>query len=579
MSTEKPAEKKSASREKSIIGKRMFLLILSLSLVLCAAGAVFGMILFYRSTRRAYARAAYYLSFGMSDLVYAGEVKDEIVPEFVEIYRSVPEEQIKPSYEYYSLFDSIENHPANRSMEKNLASFSEETQVSAMYLTLYDLKKERLVFIMDSRTGEDHEPPGAMIDVPLGDVFRDYTKDSVAHIPYLQFNTRKYGQTIACWTVADEIDQDYMIMVMVEMDMSNIMNKGLIFLGQYLLAALALALFLDTLIVYIVRKRVVTPLMDMSEAAKEFAVIKGNDSEEYVFEKLDIHTGDEIEGLSNTLKDMEKERVENLNSLMSLTKEKEHLSAELGVAANIQNDALPTDFPNRDEFEIYAVMDPAKEVGGDFYNFVMLDDDHIIMTMADVSGRGIPGALFMMTCKTIIDNLSQVYPDDPAAILTGLNSQITQNNTADMFVTVWLGILELSSGRMICCNAGHEYPCVCRSGADFELIKDKHGLAAGAFETAKYTNYELQLSPGDCVFVYTDGVPESNDTEEKLYGTDRMVKALNHEREANMKTLLLKVLTSLKEFSAGTEQFDDITMLGIRYYGIQDEPQNDNEEQ
>lgn len=579
MSTEKPAEKKSASRERSIIGKRMFLLILILSLVLCAAGGIFGMILFYRSTRRAYARAAYYLSFGMVEILYNDTIRDEIIPDFIEIYENAPEEQMySPTYEYYALYDSIENATGTHDLEEMLAEFSQETQVSAMYLTMYDIEKERLVFIMDSRAGEDHEPAGAVMDIPADKIFRDYEKDSVAHIPYLQFDTKKYGNTIACWTVAENID-NYMIMVMVEMDMTNITNKGLTFIGQYFLSALILTLFLDALIVYIVRKRVVTPLMDMSQAAKEFAVIKGNDSEEYVFENLDIHTGDEIEGLSNTLKSMEKERVENLNSLMELTKEKEHLSAELGVAANIQNDALPTDFPDRDEFEIYAVMDPAKEVGGDFYNFVMLDDDHIIMTMADVSGKGIPGALFMMTCKTIIDNLSRVYPDDPAAILTGLNSQITQNNTADMFVTVWLGILELSSGRMICCNAGHEYPCVCRSGADFELIKDKHGLAAGAFETAKYTNYELQLSPGDCVFVYTDGVPESNDTEEKLYGTDRMVKALNHEREANMKTLLLKVLTSLKEFSAGTEQFDDITMLGIRYYGIQDEPQNDNEEQ
>jgi len=538
------------------------------------------MILFYRSTRRAYARAAYYLSFGMVEILYNDTIREDIIPDFIEIYENAPEEQMySPTYEYYALYDSIENAPGTRELEEMLAGFSQETQVSAMYLTMYDIEKERLVFIMDSRAGEDHEPAGAVMDIPADKIFRDYEKDSVAHIPYLQFNTKKYGQTIACWTVADEVDQDYMIMVMVEMDMSNIMNKGLIFLGQYLLAALALALFLDTLIVYIVRKKVVTPLMDMSEAAKEFAVIKGNDSEEYVFEKLDIHTGDEIEELSNTLKSMEKERVENLNSLMELTKEKEHLSAELEVAANIQNDALPSDFPVRDEFEIYAIMEPARGVGGDFYNYVMLDDDHIILTMADVSGKGIPGALFMMTCKTIIDNLSKVYPDDPAAILRGLNSQITENNSADMFVTVWLGILELSSGHMICCNAGHEYPCICRSGADFELIKDKHGLAAGAFETTKYTNYELQLSPGDCVFVYTDGVPESNDTEEKLYGTDRMVKALNREREANMKTLLLKVLTSLKEFSAGTEQFDDITMLGIRYYGIQDEPPNDNEEQ
>ena len=262
MSTEKPAEKKSASRERSIIGKRMFLLILILSLVLCAAGGIFGMILFYRSTRRAYARAAYYLSFGMVEILYNDTIRDEIIPDFIEIYENAPEEQMySPTYEYYALYDSIENATGTHDLEEMLAEFSQETQVSAMYLTMYDIEKERLVFIMDSRAGEDHEPAGAVMDIPADKIFRDYEKDSVAHIPYLQFDTKKYGNTIACWTVAENID-NYMIMVMVEMDMSNIMNKGLIFLGQYLLAALALALFLDTLIVYIVRKKVVTPLID-----------------------------------------------------------------------------------------------------------------------------------------------------------------------------------------------------------------------------------------------------------------------------------------------------------------------------
>lgn len=241
---------------------------------------------------------------------------------------------------------------------------------------------------------------------------------------------------------------------------------------------------------------------------------------------------------------------------------------ELNMATAIQESMLPSifpAFPDRKEFDLHASMEPAKEVGGDFYDFFMIDDDHLGIVIADVSGKGVPAALFMMISKTIIQNYAMLGIS-PAEVLKRANNSLCAQNKMEMFVTAWIGILELSTGMMKCANAGHEYPVICHDGK-FELLKDKHGLVLGGMEFVRYTDYEIQLDKGDKIFVYTDGVPEATDKDHNLFGTDRMVDALNRNPKAGTEEVLKNVRAAVDGFVGIAEQFDDLTMLCLEYNG------------
>ncbi len=251
--------------------------------------------------------------------------------------------------------------------------------------------------------------------------------------------------------------------------------------------------------------------------------------------------------------------------------EKERIGNELRMATQIQSSMLPSEFPpfpNRREFDVYASMDPAREVGGDFYDFFLIDDDHLCLVMADVSGKGIPAALFMMISKVILQSYAAMG-QSAGAILSKANEALCANNQMDMFVTVWLGILEISTGRVTAANAGHEYPVLKRAGGAYELYKDKHGFVLGGMEDMIYREYELRLGPGDRLFLYTDGVPEATNAQEELFGAERMVEALNRLPDAPPKQVLENVRRAVDEFVRGAEQFDDLTMLCLEYRGPQ----------
>ena len=252
-----------------------------------------------------------------------------------------------------------------------------------------------------------------------------------------------------------------------------------------------------------------------------------------------------------------------------LTESSARIGAELDMASNIQNSMLPNLFPaypERKEFEIYASMKPAKEVGGDFYDFFLIDDDHLCMVIADVSGKGVPAALFMMASKIILANNAK-SGKSPAQILEDTNNTICSNNENNMFVTVWLGILEISTGKVIAANAGHEYPAIMSPDGTFSLFKDKHGFVVGGMEGVKYKEYEVQLEPGSKIFVYTDGVPEATNHGEEMFGVERMVRALNINSKDTAKDLLGDMRHAVDGFVENAPQFDDLTMLCLEYKG------------
>ncbi len=255
-----------------------------------------------------------------------------------------------------------------------------------------------------------------------------------------------------------------------------------------------------------------------------------------------------------------------------LTKSRARIETELEMATQIQAGMLPGITPlfsNNERFDIFATMDPAREVGGDFYDFFLIDDDHLALVVADVSGKGVPAALFMMAAKSIIaSNTMMGY--SPAKVLEMTNEAICLSNPQEMFVTVWLGILDLGTGLLTASNAGHEYPAI-KKGDRFELYKDKHGFVLGGMEGVKYTDYTLQLEEGDKLFLYTDGVPEATDQRLELFGTERMLRALNLNPSAPPRIILRNLQHTVGQFVGQAEQFDDFTMLCL-YYGRRKEP-------
>ena len=267
----------------------------------------------------------------------------------------------------------------------------------------------------------------------------------------------------------------------------------------------------------------------------------------------------------DTIRLMERERMEQENMI----KEQERIVKELSTARQIQRSVLPhifPPFPERKEIDLFASMDPARDVGGDFYDFFFVDEDHLCLVIADVSGKGIPAALFMMFAKRIIEDFTRM-DHGPAEILEQTNDLLCDNNQAEMFVTVWLGILEISTGRLTCSNAGHEYPVIRKKDSGFELFKDKHSFVIGGIPGVPYKEYTLTMEPGDKIFVYTDGVPEAIDKNDEMFGARRMVEALNTDAGGGPEEILSNVRSAVDAFVGDAEQFDDITMLCVEYLG------------
>lgn len=285
--------------------------------------------------------------------------------------------------------------------------------------------------------------------------------------------------------------------------------------------------------------------------------------------KISVRSKDEVGQLARRFNEMQDNLKNYLNHLKKITAEKERISTELNLATQIQADMLPRIFPpypDREEFDLYATMNPAKEVGGDFYDFFMIDDNHLALVMADVSGKGVPAALFMVIAKTLIKTRT-FMGGTPSEILADVNTQLCEGNEAELFVTVWLGILEISTGHVIASNAGHEYPAIMKAGEGYELFKTKQSPAVATMEGIKFRQSEFDLNPGDNLYIYTDGVAEATNSNDELYGTDRMIDALNHTIGMSAKDITFNMKKSVDEFTGDAPQFDDITMLSLRYFG------------
>lgn len=375
-------------------------------------------------------------------------------------------------------------------------------------------------------------------------------------------NNDEYGYLASAYVAIMDSTGTPVALASVDVSMDMINEQISQFLVLTLCVTLVVLLVSIFAYYFYIRKILIHPLSTLHHAAIGLVEDRMEHLDEF---RVSVDTGDEVEELAHSFQYMVGELNEYIQNLSRITAEKERIGAELDVAKHIQASMLPCifpAFPDRNEFDIHASMTPAKEVGGDFYDFFLVDDDHLAMVMADVSGKGVPAALFMMISKTLIKSAAQSGLS-PKAVLEKVNDQLCENNDAEMFVTVWLGILEISTGKMKCANAGHEYPAIMRKGGSFELFKDRHGFVLAGMEGVRYREYDLELNAGDRLFVYTDGVPEATDASNTLYGTERMIEALNSRADGSCCELLAYLHEDVNNFVGNADQFDDITMLCI----------------
>ena len=331
-------------------------------------------------------------------------------------------------------------------------------------------------------------------------------------------------------------------------------------LFQIVLSALCLAL------IYFF---VLRPLKKVQSSIRGYAQTK--DSLAAAAELSAIRSHNEIGQLSDDVAALAAEIDGHMKRIETITAEKERIDTEMELAARIQEDILPgvvSAFSERTDFDIFAAMDPAREVGGDFYDFFLIDDTHLGMAVADVSGKGIPAALFMMGSKIALKNYA-MSGLGPAEVLRSLNEELCANDHGEMFVTVWFGVLDTSTGVMRAANAGHEYPVLKDPDGSFELLKDKHSFVVGGMKGMAYKEYTIELKPGSRLFLYTDGVPEAENGSGDMFGLERMIRTLNTDPEASPEQILRNVRSQVDGFVQEAEQFDDLTMLCLEYRGEQ----------
>ncbi|MCR5633073.1 MAG: serine/threonine-protein phosphatase [Eubacterium sp.] len=353
-------------------------------------------------------------------------------------------------------------------------------------------------------------------------------------------------------------------------DVSSMQHAVMVHTIRFLIAFIILQIILVLVCRFLLFRNFIKPLKIIEKNVREYSKTKDADSAKKSLEKVD--SDNEIGSLSDGVYEMICEIEDHLDEIRTVTAENERITVELDLAQKIQTDMLPSifpPFPENTQFDIYANTDPAKEVGGDFYDFFMVDKTHVALVMADVSGKGVPASLFMVVAKTLIKNYA-LMGGSPAEVLDKVNTQLMDGNEEGMFVTVWMAVIDINTGKGLAANAGHEHPVIRHKDGSFELVKYKHSLAVAMMPGVPFEEHEIELKPGDRVFVYTDGLPEARNSDKEFFGTDRMLDVLNKDPYAKGQALLTAMINEMSSFVGNAEQFDDVTMLIFDYYGSDD---------
>lgn len=542
------------------------ILLLALALTITAAAVGYDV---YAGTMDAhYQMLAMNVSKTAASLVNAEEVR-ELVAQVMEIYRKDP----APTYdsdeewaEYLSQYTGISEQESFTTLYDTLYKIKTANNVLSLYISYMDSESMTGIYIIDADKTETGCPTGTW------DIIYPQNYEAMKH-PENGFeayitDTEEYGWLCSAGAAVLDDSGKAVAHVFTYISMESVMADRQAFLMRLCAILIGITTVITLALIKVVNTALVKPINSLASAASSYVEAK-EEGEVSALALLDIHTGDEVENLSHALKRMERDINGYIENLTHVTAEKERIGAELSVATHIQASMLPCifpAFPNRREFDIYATMTPAKEVGGDFYDFFLVDDDHLAVVIADVSGKGVPAALFMVIAKTLIKDHTQ-SGKPPEEVFTEVNRQLCEANDENLFVTAWMGVLEISTGKLVYVNAGHNPPVIGRKNGETEFLRSRPGFVLAGLDFTKYRAGSLELMPGDLLYLYTDGVTEAMNTAQELYGEERLKRTLDANVSAAPEEIFKAVKKDLDDFVADAPQFDDITMLAMRYLG------------
>ena len=450
---------------------------------------------------------------------------------------------------------------------QNFMNRVKENFTGVGYMYIFVPYEDHFVYIMEAHTPADdlseYSYYGDVYNYTEGE-FKNLVPDVQAKRASEKPNLLKgyLGTTLGVWRPV--LDQEGNLIAMIEADyMVYDINRHLnTFVGGVALFFVITSILMNLFMNLYLRRNLSTPLSALSASV-----------DSYEHGDLNIQMDafpqdDELKRLALSFDDMTKRIEQYTEEVKRVTAEKARIGAELNVATKIQEDMLPKlfpAFPDYKEFDVFATMDPAKEVGGDFYDFFMVDEDHVAFVIADVSSKGVPAALFMVIAKTLIKNQTQ-YGDEPASVFDKVNDQLCEGNDEGMFVTAWMGVLTISTGDLVYVNAGHNPFLLLRDGT-WQWIKPDPGFILAGLEGFQYKANSMKLQPGDRIYTYTDGVTEAQDLSNELFGEDRLLQSLSDHTSSSLRDLLKQVREDVDAFVGEAPQFDDITMLTFEYKG------------
>ena len=490
-----------------------------------------------------------------------------------EIYLSIPEDQRYDStywgedvwYEYLSYFEPLTETEDYKNlmdyMKTSLASLS----IDDVYLDCYfydpDADHWWAMYLVDPVDGDDFCPIGVYeMYIELSDEFMAHPEIGLeAYVT----KTEEYGWLMTATPAIVDDNGKICGYISVDMSMNEIRDEIDSFIRTIVIVIALIAVVLGVIYIILINMMFIKPINSLSEAATSYVNSKEKQNET-AFADINIKSRDEIGRLSDSMKRMEEDINAYIGSITELSTEKEKINAEMRIAWNIQSSILPSnfeEFSEKNHLETYAMMTPAKQVGGDFYDFFNIDDDHVGLVIADVSGKGIPASLFMAVAKTALQSRA-LAGGDAKSVLSDVNTWLCENNESEQFVTALLGILDLNTGVMQYANAGHEYPVII-SGEYVSVLHGDNDPPLAAIPFCPYVNREITLSEGDTLVLYTDGIPEAKNVDGERYGMDRIAIALKD--YGNVETRAKRLHDDVIRFTGEADIFDDITLLCVKF--------------
>ncbi len=433
------------------------------------------------------------------------------------------------------------------------------------YFYVFVPRGNTCVFVWDAVSADKYSPRGEVS--PLNELNQAAVDLAFTREPQemiLVEDSEKWGRVISAFTPVFNSAGDPVAIVGVDLSLDGVVEELFLYVLLIVAAVLLVTAVLFAVMIRIVRRLVIRPIEKLNNAAKD---IVGELSGETQFD-LDIRTGDELEELANSFRKMDGDLREYVDRLTAVKSEQERVHAEFGIVKEIQKGILPNvfpAFPERSDFDIYASLYSGVQIGGDYFDFFLIDDDHLAMAVGDVAGKGVPASLYMVMVETLIKSRA-MQGFSPAEVLQSVNEQMLAYHM-DQFSMVWLAVLELSTGSGIAANAGHEHPILRRAGKRFELQKYEHTPPVGAVEGVRFRDHGFRLAPGDSLFIYSDGVREAFNERNEMFGTKGILDSLNRDPEATPSVLLQTVKADVDRFGGQVRQADDIAMLALKYYG------------